>query len=93
MTQQSIQNGGVDLWANEGPARGETGEYLDIMFARKAVGVIDRHKKSGTQQPLFLTVSWHNTPADEAEELGGTQSAPEVWQNPEIGSTVSGLQA
>jgi arylsulfatase A-like enzyme len=82
---QKLSTGGIDLWANESPAHGETGNYLDSVFAKKAVRIIGQHasRQAMEKEPLFLVVSWHNTPADEGNDEN-SPTIPGEWHNPDM---------
>lgn len=50
------QDGGVDLYRNDGPALGENGTYTAYLWAREAARVIEENDGS----PMFMYLALHN---------------------------------
>lgn len=62
-SQEVTSNGatGVDLWEGDAPAYGVNGTYGDLIFAERAVSIIESHAAAAAEKqqtpPLFLYVA------------------------------------
>lgn len=48
---------GVDLWLSDAPARGLNGSYGDLVYASRALGLIQQHAQMYADEPLYLNLA------------------------------------
>ena len=51
---------GVDLWKDDGPARGFNGSYGGYLFGKEAMEAINAVPSPVNEHPLFMFIAWQN---------------------------------